>query len=282
MPTKTNDSIIAQILSLHQQGLKDKEIADKLGTSKTNVHHYLEGRRVVHRRKKGDKTPITDDIRRQIIQLHAGGLNDWEIASELDIGKSTVSSFLLGKRVINHKPRRQYTGDGHIICSICKHSKSSDEFGSPRSNGRTISESSFCKECQRDKTFKRLSDPLTYLRKRVNDLAARSRKLGVIFRLTVEDAWRIYTEQRGKCFYTGEQMALAPRSKVAGLRTSLSFDKVVPERGYEESNVVLCTYKANAVKQDLTLDEIRDWLPGWYQKLKACSRLGIGNIMCAL
>lgn len=273
MPTKTNDSVIAQILRLHQQGLRDKEIADKLGTSKTNVQHYLEDNRVVHRRRKGDKTPITNDIRQQIIRLHADGLNDWKISDELKIGKSTVSSFLLGKRVINHKPRRQYTEDRRIVCSICKQPKSSDEFGSPRSNGRTISESSFCKECQREKTFKRLSDPLTYLRKRVNDLAARSRKLRVPFRLTVEDAWRMYTEQEGRCFYTGEQMALAPRSKVTGLRTSLSFDKVVPERGYTSNNTVLCTYKANAVKQDLTLDEIYNWLPGWYQRIKACSRL---------
>lgn len=275
MPTKTNDSVISQILHLHQQGLRDQEIADKLGTSKTNVQHYLEGNRIVHRRRKGDKTPITNDIRQQIIRLHADGLNDWQIADELEIGKSTVSSFLLGKRVINHKPRRQYTADGRIVCSICKQPKSSGEFGSPRSNGRMISESSFCKECQRDKTFKRLSDPLTYLRKRVNDLAARSRKLEIPFGLTVEDAWEMYTKQGGKCFYTGEQMALAPHSKVAGLRTSLSFDKVVPERGYVENNVVLCTYKANAVKQDLTLDEIHDWLPRWYKKLTECSRLSL-------
>jgi len=209
-------------------------------------------------------TKTDDEIISSAIELHTKGLSDQDIANKLGIGKSTVSNFLIGKRVINHKPTQQTTLDGHVICSICKTPKDPSDFRSPKFNGRVLSKPSFCKSCQREKDVKKLSNPTAYLRKRVNDLAARSRRLEIPFALTFEEISEIYKRQGGKCFYTDERMALFGEKD---LRRALSFDRVIPEIGYVAGNVVLCTNKANSVKQDLTLDEVEKWLPGWFQRL---------------
>ena len=222
-------------------------------------------------------TKITSDVLKQISLLHAEGLNDWQIADKLKIGKSTVGAALAGQRIVNHKPKQQQTADGRIVCSICKEPKHPNDFCTPKSNGRALSKPSFCKSCQRGKTIKRLSDPVVFLRKRVNDTASRVKKQGVIFTLTVEEVLKIYEEQQGRCFYTDEPMTLSVRSSHQ-LRHTLSFDRVVPSLGYIASNVVLCTYKANAVKQDLTLTELQNWIPGWHARLMKCSRLNFEGV----
>ncbi|MFF4026978.1 hypothetical protein ACFYY5_29420 [Nocardia elegans] len=48
---------------------------------------------------------------------------------------------------------------------------------------------------------------------------------------------------------------------------SCSVDKIIPELGYVEGNVVLLTKRINSVKYDLTLDEMKRWMPGWHRKL---------------
>ena len=48
---------------------------------------------------------------------------------------------------------------------------------------------------------------------------------------------------------------------------SISVDKIIPELGYIKENIVLCSFKANTIKQNLTLDELREWIPRFYQKL---------------
>ena len=76
-------------------------------------------------------------------------------------------------------------------------------------------------------------------------------------------------------------MLLAIRKKYTDIewkykiRYCLSFDKIISEKGYTKENIVLCTYRANAVKQDLTLEEIKKWLPIWYEKIINCDWLEI-------
>ena len=48
---------------------------------------------------------------------------------------------------------------------------------------------------------------------------------------------------------------------------SLSIDRIIPQLGYTPGNVVLCTNRANMVKSDLTLAEIKQWLPSWYTRI---------------
>ena len=50
--------------------------------------------------------------------------------------------------------------------------------------------------------------------------------------------------------------------------TGTSVDKVVAAAGYVPGNIVLCTYRANRIKGDMTLLELREWMPGWYERIE--------------
>ncbi len=43
--------------------------------------------------------------------------------------------------------------------------------------------------------------------------------------------------------------------------------------GYTLGNVVLCTYRANSIKRDVSLDELREWMPGWYDRLVSAGKV---------
>ncbi len=76
---------------------------------------------------------------------------------------------------------------------------------------------------------------------------------------------KTYNLQKGKCFYTA--YALVCKFGEGLDRDALSFDRLIPELGYVQGNVVLCTQKANTIKSDLTLQEIKKWLPSWFKKM---------------
>ena len=94
---------------------------------------------------------------------------------------------------------------------------------------------------------------------------AQAKRLGNTVSITPEDAENLWSLQKGLCFYT--DIPLVVQSGQGSCPESLSFDKIVPPLGYVSGNVVLCTRKANAVKQDLTLEEMQTWLPGWYNRV---------------
>lgn len=52
-------------------------------------------------------------------------------------------------------------------------------------------------------------------------------------------------------------------------KNSLSIDKVVPNKGYVLGNFVFASNKINTCKNDLTLDEIKMWMPGWYLRIES-------------
>ena len=75
----------------------------------------------------------------------------------------------------------------------------------------------------------------------------------------------IYNKQSGKCFYTDRNMETGFGN--GANRDSISVDRVIPSRGYVKGNVVLCCRKINAVKNDLSLEEIKNYMPSWFQRI---------------
>ena len=66
-------------------------------------------------------------------------------------------------------------------------------------------------------------------------------------------------------------------SAIAGngrLPTTISVDKVDPRGGYTPDNVVLCAARINSMKNDVTLEEMREWMPKWYERVIAEVRTG--------
>jgi len=94
---------------------------------------------------------------------------------------------------------------------------------------------------------------------------SQAKRHGHVVTLTADDVLEMWQNQSGRCFYTDYELIVQSGQGVQ--RHSLSFDRIVPEDGYTKDNVVLCTRQANAVKQDLTLEEMQKWLPGWYERI---------------
>lgn len=78
----------------------------------------------------------------------------------------------------------------------------------------------------------------------------RAKKSDIPFDLDLEFVTELFYQQGGKCALTGEDMI--PKSG----RTSPSLDKMNPSLGYVRGNVQWTTWKANCIKQDMTMDEL--------------------------
>ena len=208
------------------------------------------------------------EIRDQIVPLHVRGLSDDAISKRLNVGIWTVNKYLINNRVhLKHK-KRNYVNAEHAICTICNETKHTNEFPMPRSNGRSLAltEISYCKDCQSKKAFnKRTSSPRAYVQDRLTDLKCRCKMENMPYDLTVEHVLSIYKKQNGRCFYTDVALQLTVGGR---LREALSVDRVIPALEYVEGNIALCTYRANAIKQDQTLAELEIWMPMWYARLQ--------------
>jgi hypothetical protein len=211
-----------------------------------------------------------EEYREKAWNLHVNGLKDKEISKDLGISKECVSSWLNGRRIRTHKPTRIHLPNGNCVCTICGKEKEEILFPTPRYNGKskTLSEISFCKDCLAKKSeIVRRGTLEKYLRYRGYSLKVKCKREGIPYNIEEGQLLDLHTNQKGKCFYTDEEMIIPEGREPSSLRQAISVDRVIPEKGYIIENIVLCTYKANAVKQDLTIKEIHDWLPNWYERL---------------
>lgn len=88
-------------------------------------------------------------------------------------------------------------------------------------------------------------------------LIKRARHSGHTCDLTVSDLLTLWKKQNGRCFYTGVKLSLisyAQRSKDDAFGASL--DRVDSNLGYTLSNVVLCSWTINLLKNTLSADEV--------------------------
>lgn len=100
----------------------------------------------------------------------------------------------------------------------------------------------------------------------------------ITFDLTKDFLINLYDFQKGKCFYTDETLHLM--NGKGRLPTGLSIDRVDNEKGYHADNVVLCTSRFNTIKSNMTLEEIRKWMPAIYEKIEEWRRRGVFVFNC--
>jgi hypothetical protein len=151
-------------------------------------------------------------------------------------------------------------------CSKCGHVKPLSEFQKKKKEGQKTYQLSYCNKCvqaqckgsKRRTIVSFMNDKWNYIRRRAN-------KKSIPFGITLAELLIAYERQKGICLYTDEAMAWSIGDY--NLKTSLSVDKVDPELGYTRENIVLCTRRANSIKQDMTLEEMATWTPGWYARL---------------
>lgn len=129
---------------------------------------------------------------------------------------------------------------------------------------------SYCNECRaRQRREKNQGQDMPW-QERLGKIQARAKKRGIKCTITAADLESLWDAQRGRCAYTREGMLIG-----YGFRNHprvVSVDRVDPSLGYEPDNIVLCTARANSIKQDMTMLELMIWMPLWYLRLRKLRR----------
>lgn len=124
----------------------------------------------------------------------------------------------------------------------------------------------YCNECRAKHRNANKQGKEMPWRERLGKIQTRAKQRGIACTVSTEYLEHIWNLQGGLCLYTRESMLTG-----YGLRNHpqvVSVDRIDPARGYEPGNVVLCTARANAIKQDMTMREFMIWMPLWYLRLK--------------
>jgi hypothetical protein len=203
----------------------------------------------------------------ELINLHSKGLGNREIARKLNVPHWYIGRMLPKLGLKTNNPRGTApieVAPGIFKCKSCGQAKSNIEFSLVKSlaDGRRLST---CKSCNAQKAQDRLKDPVKYWADRQKRIISRTKGLTPKTYLTANYLYSLWLIQQGKCFYTDEPIEITLGEGLK--RNSPSVDRLIPDLGYVEGNVVICTHKANSVKQDLTLAEVEAWLPGWYARI---------------
>lgn len=121
-----------------------------------------------------------------------------------------------------------------------------------------------CKECNKQKSIlyqkrKIKEDNAKYILTQRAGSIRRDRKK---YNIPVADNLsKILYEQwilkEGKCYYTNEPMSL---QGYKNNHFAATVDRIKPELGYVEGNVVLCCAIINKIKTNLQLNELFDWI----------------------
>lgn len=122
-----------------------------------------------------------------------------------------------------------------------------------------------CKRCiakvRRDRVDRYKSDIELYTKRLIPAVRCRANRDGLEFNLTAEYLVKLWQEQDGKCYYTGNSMDLhaANENRRSPHIDFPSIDKLTPSLGYVEGNVVWTLYGVNRMKNNFTKDEFIDF-----------------------
>lgn len=190
-------------------------------------------------------------------------------ASHFDVNHRTMSKVLKDAgAVIKARVKVDWIDEEHIRCSRCFEKKHISLILKNKNSSRSEYYQSFCLECRNKGTkARRLGQDQSFSEK-VSQIRQSARLSNVDFALKPESLEFKWDWQEGRCFYTD---ALLSREMGRGkaMDDSWSIDRVVPEKGYVFTNVVICSNKANRIKNDMTIEEMKLWMPVWHGRLEA-------------
>lgn len=212
---------------------------------------------------------MTSDDKLKLIEFHSQGLSDRKIAKILDVHHRTIAYNLKKLGLETNNPRKlkvEMVDEFNAKCSKCCEIKHLSEFKMQRVDKKYEYRLTYCNTCRKQQQNENLrSSPEKFLKDRYNRLKRKCLKNRTILTITFEELYDQYVSQKGRCFYTDEIMNVTVPS---GLRKDcLSIDKVIPQLGYIKGNVVLCIWRINSIKSDATLEEMKEWMPNWYERI---------------
>jgi hypothetical protein len=161
-------------------------------------------------------------------------------------------------------------------CPKCKETKLISEFYFNKTHDCYLS---WCKSCGKRRAVEsrrclRASENLEdLLKKRLYDLLSSSKQhwknhKKLECNLTYADLKNQYTNQCGKCFYTGTHMKIKPIGGKSRDPLNISLDRIDSDLGYIPDNIVFCCWGINALKGTDTPDVLYNSLKIFYENAK--------------
>lgn len=205
-----------------------------------------------------------DSLLPTIHQLRSEGKSTNFISKEIGVSRETLAKFLesnLGIEVRKNGPRKsaQWIGNETIKCSVCGSIKTIENYHLTKSKNPY----SFCKSCYSDKEKARYRSSGVSWTKKNYDLNSSAKNRSLKYNLNPKYLEFIYGIQEGKCAYTGEKLELSVG--LGHIHSGVSIDRFNTSLGYEIGNVLICSRRANTIKHNQTLIELKEWMPSWYE-----------------
>jgi hypothetical protein len=211
------------------------------------------------------------ELQKNIKQLHDLGLKNREIARDLKISHARVAYHLKLLNLVSNGISTAYIeqlNNQFARCQRCKKIKSLNEFQYGRRGQKYEYRFSYCNACRNKQTYSNLnSDKYKYLKHRFESIRKRAKNLGIDFNLEFDYIKNLFDKQNGKCFYSDLLLNTKVNTAKEQKINSVSFDKIDPSKGYTKGNVVLCSNRINSIKRDISLEEMKQWMPEWYRRV---------------
>ncbi len=97
-----------------------------------------------------------------------------------------------------------------------------------------------------------------YIKKRIGRIIPRCKFEGIPVDITIVYMTQLWEQQHGKCHYTGLPMTGSGTDKGLAVWNSPSVDRLIPDLGYVQGNVVWCLNCINSFKGQLTESEFKE------------------------
>lgn len=203
------------------------------------------------------------EMQKRLTEMISAGSSRSEISNSGICGSpGTVTKYLkLAGRQIRSPKKLEKISDSSGKCRACREIFQLSAF---KSKTGFIS---VCCHCRAADRANRLNEDIyLYFKSRCRGVASNAKKSGIYFDLTPDCLLEAFNLQNGRCFYM--DIPMKPLSGAGRLPDLVTVDRIEPELGYTKSNIVLCTWRANAIKNNLTLVEMAEIIPSWYLKIK--------------
>lgn len=208
---------------------------------------------------------------KELERLHSEGKTNRTIATLMGVNHKTVAKYLgLSGLKANGRARATREVDGDKSkCSVCGAWDLTTNFPKNHQSSGNEYYLTYCKQCRKQQMYQILSSNyISYLKDKYRRTRVRANKSGITFEISIEAWISQYEKQNGKCFYSDEQMEHVIGQGHSFSVNTVSVDKIYPEKGYVDGNIVFCINRINTIKNNMSLDEMRKWTPDWYERVQ--------------
>lgn len=218
----------------------------------------------------------------KIIELNKLGHTNRNIAKIINTKHHNIGYYLrkMGLRSTWARQPINKISDTEAKCSKCNEIKSLAQFQHGRRGQPYEYTFSYCNECRKKQGYLNANKNIkSFLNDKYARLKRRAKAKNIEFNISLTEFTKLFEIQKGKCYYTNTVLECSVGTGYK--RNAFSIDRVDSSKGYVKGNVVFCTSKVNTVKSDLTMQELKSWIPKWYKKtLKVVSMWRAIGLKC--